>query len=320
MIEFRQLAGDSVRLMAKLEKPSAIDFLDEIVALSDGVMVARGDLGVEMNPWDVPVLQKRIVETCKTHGKPVVIATQMMESMIDNPTPTRAEASDTATAIYDSSDAVMLSAESAAGRYPLESVTMQQLVINKVETDEVFRRSLDRFALENMQHDKHRQHSKVAGKSDVGGMMASTAAAISLAARQVAEISNSKAIVAFSSTGDTALRMARLRPKVPILAVCSDRRVARWLALVWGVHPILMEPLAGEFDFQAETDKICKTVCEMGYAQAATDMLTVTAGLPYGAAPVTNTIRVTSAAGSGFWPDQEGKLKQFEKGHADPPV
>eukprot|EP01034_Spumella_vulgaris_P015980 gene15980-20417_t len=104
--------------------------------------------------------------------------------MIDNPTPTRAEASDTATAIYDSSDAVMLSAESAAGRYPLESVTMQQLVINKVETDEVFRRSLDRFALENMQHDKHRQHSKVAGKNNVGGMMASTAAAISLAARQ----------------------------------------------------------------------------------------------------------------------------------------
>lgn len=120
----------------------------QIVELSDGIMVARGDLGVEMNPWDVPVIQKRITETCKMLGRPVVIATQMMESMIENPTPTRAEASDCATAIYDSSDAVMLSAESAAGKYPVESVTMQQQIINKVETDDAFRLSLDRFAQE----------------------------------------------------------------------------------------------------------------------------------------------------------------------------
>ena len=132
--------------MAKLEKPSAIDFLDEIVDVADGIMVARGDLGVEMNPWDVPVIQKRIVETCKLLGKPVVVATQMLESMIENPTPTRAEASDCATAIFDCADAVMLSAESAAGKYPVESVTMQQRIIQKVETDEVYHESLDRFA------------------------------------------------------------------------------------------------------------------------------------------------------------------------------
>lgn len=132
-------------------------------------MVARGDLGVEMNPWDVPVIQKRIVETCKIIGRPVVIATQMMESMIENPTPTRAEASDCATAIFDSSDAVMLSAESAAGKYPVESVTMQQLIINKVEGDEVFRDSLNRFA-----QDTTMRRSKDA-----------TTTAITLAARQV---------------------------------------------------------------------------------------------------------------------------------------
>ena len=144
--ELKAITGDRVKVMAKLEKPSAIINLDEIVDLCDGIMVARGDLGVEMNPWDVPVIQKRIVETCKMLGKPVVIATQMMESMIDNPTPTRAEASDCATAIFDSSDAVMLSAESAAGRFPVESVTMQQQIINRVEEDEVYQASLERFS------------------------------------------------------------------------------------------------------------------------------------------------------------------------------
>jgi pyruvate kinase len=132
IIELRKLAGSKVKLMSKLEKPSAIDCLEEIVDLSDGIMVARGDLGVEMMPWDVPVIQKKIVDICKLYGKPVVIATQMMESMIESPTPTRAEASDCATAVFDSSDAVMLSAESAAGKFPTESVNMQQMIINKV--------------------------------------------------------------------------------------------------------------------------------------------------------------------------------------------
>ena len=137
--EIKDIVGDKLHVMAKLEKPSAIEYLQEICELSDAIMVARGDLGVEMNPWDVPVIQKRIVETCKKLGRPCVIATQMMESMIENPTPTRAEASDCATAIFDSCDAVMLSAESAAGRFPVESVRMQQQVITRVESDVVYR-------------------------------------------------------------------------------------------------------------------------------------------------------------------------------------
>jgi len=297
MIEFRSLAGNKVKLMAKLEKPSAIDYLDEIVDLSDGIMVARGDLGVEMNPWDVPVLQKRIVETCKLLGKPVVIATQMMESMIENPTPTRAEASDCATAIYDSSDAVMLSAESAAGKYPIESVLMQQQIINRVETDEVFRAGLDRFAKE----------------FDVLQSKDSTTLAITLAARQVADISESKAIVAFSFSGGTPIRMAKLRPKVPIVAICENVNVARQLALVWGVYPIIVSAHIGDFNLAIEIDKSCKLICEAGFANPLTDLITVTAGLPWGSAGTTNVIRVTAAAGTNYWFNEKHKLQQYGK-------
>ena len=161
--ELKALTGPKLKVMAKLEKPSAVgDKLEEIVRLSDGIMVARGDLGVEMNPWDVPIIQKQIVDSCKFNGKPCVIATQMMESMIENPTPTRAEASDCATAIFDSSDAVMLSAESAAGRYPIESVTMQQLIINRIEGDSAFRGNLDRFAIQVSQKEKDAVTSAIA--------------------------------------------------------------------------------------------------------------------------------------------------------------
>jgi len=202
--EVKQIAGDKVKVMAKLEKPSAIQQLDLIVDKSDGVMVARGDLGVEMNAWDVPILQKRIVESCQIRGKPVVIATQMMESMIESPTPTRAEASDCATAIFDSADAVMLSAESAAGKFPIEAVTMQQLIINRVESDEVYKSKLERFAQDNG-----------LGKLYINN-------AITMAARQVAEISKSKAILAFTSSGGTVLRVSRVRPGVPIIAACYE--------------------------------------------------------------------------------------------------
>lgn len=288
MKELRSLTTNKVKIMAKLEKPSALEFLDEIVTLSDGIMVARGDLGVEMNPWDVPVLQKRIVETCKLLGKPVVIATQMMESMIENPTPTRAEASDCATAIYDSCDAVMLSAESAAGKFPVESVTMQQLIINKVESDEAFRTSLDRFALE----------------VDVFNSQDATSTAITLAARQVADISRSKVIVAFTSSGGTALRMAKLRPKVPIIAVCEDIKVARYLSLAWGVYPVMVEKHTGDFVVNEAISKACKVICENGFADPTKDLLTVTVGLPWGMPGTTNIIRVCSAAGPHHWYDE----------------
>jgi pyruvate kinase len=247
IVELRKLAGPTIKLMAKLEKPSAIDYLDEIVSLADGIMVARGDLGVEMNPWDVPVIQKRIVETCKILGKPVVIATQMLESMIDNPTPTRAEASDCATAIYDSADAVMLSAESAAGKYPVEAVTMQQLIINKVEADEVYASNLDRYTRElfNLRSSKD-----------------ATNTAITLAARQVADISNSKAILAFTTSGSTALRVSKLRPTVPVIAVTYSIETARWLAMVWGVYPIVIaEPKPEEYNIRDEIMKACVKVC-----------------------------------------------------------
>jgi pyruvate kinase len=262
------------------------------VELSDGIMVARGDLGVEMNPWDVPVLQKRIVETCKLLGRPVVIATQMMESMIEQPTPTRAEASDCATAIYDSCDAVMLSAESAAGKYPIEAVTMQQLVINKVETDATFQTSLDRYAQE----------------LDIFSGKDCTSTAITLAARQVADISKSKAIVAFTSSGNTAMRVARTRPKVPIIAACEDLKLARYLALVWGVYPVLIDKHVGEFVVNDALRKACKVLVEHGFADPATDLLTVTMGLPWGTPGTTNIIRVCSAAGPEYWSDKDGKI------------
>jgi pyruvate kinase len=212
ILELKKLVGGTLKIMAKLEKPSAIEKLEAIIDLSDAIMVARGDLGVEMHVWDVPIVQKRIVELCKRKGKPVVIATQMMESMIENPTPTRAEASDCATAIFDSADAVMLSAESAAGRYPVESVTMQQRIINRVETDDTYLSNLDRFAID-------------AGTKEIINN------AITLAARQVAQISKSSAILAFTSSGGTVLRVARVRPTVPIIAACYDIKIARKLVL-----------------------------------------------------------------------------------------
>ncbi len=267
---------------------------------SDAVMVARGDLGVEVSLWDVPVLQKRIVETCKVLGRPVVIATQMMESMVDLPTPTRAEASDCATAIYESSDAVMLSAESASGKFPLEAVSMQQKIISRVETDGAFRASLDRFAQD----------------ADLMEWDDPTAVAITLAARevcilyicpdhffdcrhQVAEVSRSKAIVTFTSGGATALRVSKIRPKVPIVAICEDIAVARQLTLAWGVHPVVMARRPGPFDMSAVMGEACRLVCEMGFADAsANDLLTFTAGLPYESpSGATNIVHVTSARG-----------------------
>ena len=296
--ELQQLTGGKVKCMAKLEKPSAIDFLDEICSLADGIMVARGDLGVEMNPWDVPVIQKRIVETCKLLGRPVVIATQMMESMIENPTPTRAEASDCATAIFDSSDAVMLSAESAAGKYPVESVYMQQLVINRVETDEVYRTSLDRFA------------------NNMGLQLSSDATntAITLAARQVADISNSAAIVAFSESGGTVMRVAKLRPTVPIIAVTYDVKTARFLSLVWGVYPIVLEQHQGKFDLTSEIDRALHEVAQRGFTDPSRDVVTVTAGLPWGMPGSTNALRVVAAKGPNFYIDHNGRAVEMVDG------
>jgi len=288
--EIKSLTNGRVKVMAKLEKPSVFDHLDEICALSDGIMVARGDLGVEMNPWDVPVMQKRIVETCKELGRPVVIATQMMESMIENPTPTRAEASDCATAIFDSSDAVMLSAESAAGKYPVESVSMQQHVIARVERDSMHRNSLKRFATP--------AHLHANAHKSIMGDVSATNEAIVVAARQVADISSSKAIIAFTSSGSTVMRVAKLRPSVPILAITYDKKVARALAMVWGVYPIVLTPPASEggFEINEEIKRACKVARDRKFVEDD-DLVTVTAGLPFGVSGTTNLIRVVSAKG-----------------------
>jgi pyruvate kinase len=300
--EIKELCGaKNIKVMAKLEKPSAIDYLDEIVDLSDGIMVARGDLGVEMNPWDVPVIQKRILKACQEMGKPCVIATQMMESMIENPTPTRAEASDCGTAIFDTADAVMLSAESAAGKYPVESVTMQQLIINKIEGDPVYRKDLVSSFAPSSLHVSTRDPT----------------VAITMAARQVADISKSKALICFTSSGGTAMRAARFRPSVPIVAACYNLEVARQLAMVWNVYPIVVDPpKSGTFNIKDEVAKICKATCEKGFADESKDVVTITAGLPFGTVGVCNYLRVVAAAGPDYWYNIESSYEDDIKSYA----
>ncbi len=254
-------------VMVKLEKPAALGTLDEIIDLCDAVMVARGDLGVEMPTEDVPVMQKRIVRACRRVGKPVVVATQMLDSMVHAPTPTRAEASDVATAIYDGADAVMLSAETAVGEYPVESVTMMERIIRRVEKDSLYRemREAERRAPE-----------------------ATAADAISAAARQVADTISAAAIVTFSSTGSTTLRAARERPVVPILGLTPRADTARKLAVVWGVHSVQTE------DCHAFREMVTKSISaakKEGFADPG-DSIVITAGVPFGTPGATNILRI----------------------------
>ncbi|MCA0188387.1 MAG: pyruvate kinase, partial [Proteobacteria bacterium] len=216
--EARALIGDQAWIMAKLEKPAAIEHLDAIVALADGVMVARGDLGVELPPQQVPVLQRRIVRAARKAGRPVVVATQMLESMITAPAPTRAEVSDVATAVFEGADAVMLSAESASGQFPLEAVATMNRIAESVERDPNYRAVID----------GQRTDPEPTG-----------ADAIAAAARTVAETLDLKAIVVWTASGATALRIARERPYTPILMLTTSERTARRMRLVWGVNPII---------------------------------------------------------------------------------
>ena len=212
--EARKLIAGRAAVMAKLEKPAAIDRLDEIVQLSDAVMVARGDLGVELPPEDVPSLQKQIVRACREAGKPVVVATQMLESMISAPAPTRAEASDVATAVYDGSDAVMLSAETAAGAYPREAVAIMSRIIERVERDESYRAIMDAV---------HPNPEETAPD------------AITAAAAQVASTIKAAAIVTYTTSGSTSLRASRERPTAPVLCLTENVETARRLAVAWGI-------------------------------------------------------------------------------------
>ncbi len=266
--EARALLGDhNVGVMVKVEKPAAVRRFDEILDLVDGIMVARGDLGVEMMSWEVPAIQKRMIRRCRQVGKPVIVATQMLESMIESPQPTRAEVSDVATAIFDGADAVMLSAESAAGQYPVEAVAMMDNVALNVESDDIFLKALE-------------AGPKLKRTSD--------SEAITAAARQVAEATDIKAICCFTHSGTTALLAARERPKVPIVALTPIAGTARRLALCWGLHCVLT-PEVERFKLAVvQASRACR---EDGFAEVE-DKILVTAGVPFNMPGTTNILRV----------------------------
>jgi pyruvate kinase len=265
--EFKALVAGRAGVMAKLEKPAAIERLDEIVARSDAVMVARGGLGVEMPPEKVPSIQRLILRTARAAGKPVVVATQMLESMIEAPAPTRAEASDVATAVYEGADAVMLSAESAAGRYPVEAV-----------------RTMDRIIAEVEQDPYHRQATDAA----LPGPEPTVADLICHALRRAAAVLPVRAIVTYTTSGSTALRAARARPAAPILGLSPDVRTARRLCLVWGTYALRTREAARVAEM---VEHACATAAAEGPAGPG-DLIAVAAGMPFGVPGSTNLLRI----------------------------
>ena len=265
--EVRKIIAGRAGLMAKIEKPSAIEHLEDIIDIADGLMVARGDLGVELPVEEVPGLQKRIIRAARAAGKPVVVATQMLESMVHAAMPTRAEVSDVGTAVYDGADAMMLSAETASGAYPVEAVTMMNRVIEQVESDDLYRNLMD---AEHLPPE------------------ATAADAISAAARQVAETLRAGAIVTYTGTGSTALRAARERPIVPILVLTPKLDTARRLAVVWGVHCVQTEDTT---DFTDMVERAGRIALRDAFA-AGGDRLVITAGVPFGTPGATNVLRI----------------------------
>jgi pyruvate kinase len=269
--ELKRLVGDKAGVLAKIEKPKAIQNLDGILQLADALMVARGDLGVEMPPEAVPGLQKKIVRAARKAGKPVVVATQMLESMIHSPLPTRAEVSDVAAAIYDSADAVMLSAESASGTYPVEAVQTMDRIACQVERDPSYQELVD---------------------AQRYGPEETTADAIMAAVHEVTRTIRARAIVCWTNTGSTALRAARERSPAPIIAVTPNADIARRLALVWGVHCIKDQPISNLDDM---TDRALDLAEAAGFA-ARGEQVVITAGVPLGVTGATNMLRVAARA------------------------
>lgn len=267
LAEARRLIAGRAAVLTKFEKPAAIERLQELVELSDACMVARGDLGVEMPPEEVPVQQKRLVRACRDLGKPVIVATQMLESMVKSPAPTRAEAQDVASAVYDGADAVMLSAETAAGDYPEEAVGIMDRVIRRVEQDPVYQQLLE------AQHERPQP---------------TAADAITAAARSVAETIKAACIVTYTTSGSTAYRASRERPMPPILGLTANLRTARRLVLAWGVHTVLTDDVAtfGEMVDKATSTALNEELAVEGQA------LVVTAGVPFGTPGATNILRV----------------------------
>jgi len=271
--EARALIRGRAALLSKIEKPAAIDRLEEIVELSDAVMVARGDLGVELPPEQVPALQKRIVETARRLGRPVVVATQMLESMIKSPSPTRAEVSDVATAIYDGADAIMLSAESAAGDWPEEAVAMMDRIACSVESDPAY---------------KARLHFTETHPD------ATTADALASAAAKIAETVSATTIICFTTSGSTARRVARERPGVPLLVLTPDVRTARRLGLLWGAHAVHTRDVA---DFEEMVAKSKRMALRTQVAKGG-DPVVLMAGVPFGTPGATNVLHVVRLSGN----------------------
>jgi pyruvate kinase len=267
--EARELAQGRAAILSKIEKPAAVEAFDDILEVSDGIMVARGDLGVELPVSHVPPIQKRLVRKCRFAAKPVIVATQMLESMIESPMPTRAEVSDVSNAIYEGADAIMLSAESAAGHFPIEAVGTMNAVAEEVESDPTYRQIIEA--------------SRSAPRSSV-------ADAIVAAAREVAETTEVKAIWSFTESGTTALKIARERPRVPIIAMTSLRGTARRLALSWGTNCVMTDELNR---FKGAVVAAARAATSHGYA-GPEDQIVVTAGLPFNVPGTTNILRVTS--------------------------
>jgi len=267
VLEARELARGRASILSKIEKPAAVKSFDDILAVSDGIMVARGDLGVELPVQNVPPIQKRLVRKCRAAAKPVIVATQMLESMIESPVPTRAEVSDVATAIYEGTDAIMLSAESAAGKYPVEAVRTMDAVATEVESDPTYTQIIEA--------------SRTAQRTTV-------ADGIVAAAREIAETTQVKAICCFSESGTTALLVARERPRVPILALTSIERTARRLELSWGTNCVIVQPVDR---FKMAVVAAVRAAISQGYATEK-DKIIVTAGVPFNTPGSTNILRV----------------------------
>ncbi len=265
--EVKKVARGRALVMSKLEKPQAITRLDEIIEISDAVMVARGDLGVEMPLEKVPGIQKRIVRTARRYGKPVVVATQMLESMITSPVPTRAEVSDVATAVYDGADAVMLSAESASGQYPIDAVSTMSRIAEEVELDQNYWSIVRTLNAE-----------PEATGSD----------AIAAASHQIADTLNLKTVAAWTFSGSTAFRIARERPNSTVIALTPSIDTARRLALVWGVHSIRTKD-ANDIDDMAF--RACKFAVREGFSNVG-DRVIIVAGMPFGTPGATNMVRI----------------------------
>ncbi len=270
MAVLRQLVAGRAACLAKIEKPSAIRELDAILDVSDAIMVARGDLGVELAPQEVPVIQKIIVRAARRRGTPVIIATQMLESMTASPTPTRAEASDVAGGVYEGADALMLSAETAAGGYPLEAVAMMDAIIRRVEADPSW---------PNLMAAEHGEETD----EDVDALIA--------AATRAAQSRSTACLVAYTTTGVTARRLARERPVHPILAIAPDMAVARRLCLVWGTEPRVASQPRG---VAAMTDEAAHLAAELGLAAPGARVLII-AGPPMGSPGAANLLRITHA-------------------------